>query len=200
MMKFMRTVATLILSVLPFAVVAAQEIRDLDITAVLSEDGSARITQVWDVTVVEGTEWYIPIGNLGKMTVSDLTVSENGQRFISEGTSWDVHRTIDEKRGRCGIVPTKDGVEICWGQGSLGPHVWTASFTVTGLVQKLNDADAFNFMFVNPGLAAPPKHAKVTIVNNTGSEKWTSDNTKVWGFGTLGEINVVDGSVVMETE
>ena len=200
MMKFMRTVATLILSVLPFAVAAAQEIRDLDITAVLSEDGSARITQVWDVTVVDGTEWYIPIKNLGKMTVSDLTVSENGQRFISEGTSWDVHRTIEEKRGRCGIVPTNDGVEICWGQGSLGPHVWTASFTVTGLVQKLNDADAFNFMFVNPGLVAPPKHAKVTIVNNTGSEKWTSDNTKVWGFGTLGEINVVNGSVVMETE
>ena len=198
MMKFHRILATLILSVLPFAVLGAQEIRSVDITAVLSDDGSARITQVWDVTVTSGTEWYMPISNLGKMTVKDLTVSENGQRFISEGTSWDVDRSIEQKAGRCGIVETRDGVELCWGQGSLGSHVWTASFTVTGLVQSLNDADAFNFMFLNPGLVAPPQRAKVTIVNNTGGPVWTSDNTKVWGFGTYGDINVIDGNVVME--
>ena len=199
MMKFPRILATLILSVLPFAFVGAQEIRDVSITAVLSDDGSARITQVWDVTVTSGTEWYIPIENLGKMTVSDLTVSENGQRFISEGDSWNVDRSIEQKAGRCGIVRKRNGVELCWGQGSYGSHVWTASFTVSGLVQSLNDADAFNFMFLNPGLVAPPQHAIVTIVNNTGSRSWTSSNTKVWGFGTQGEINVVDGKVVMET-
>ena len=41
--------------------VYAQSIRDLDIRAELARDGSARITQRWDVSVVEGTEWYIPI-------------------------------------------------------------------------------------------------------------------------------------------
>ena len=135
--------------------VYAQAIWDLDIRAVLRPDGSARITQVWDVNVVRGTEWYIPIDNLGKMSVTDLSVSENGQPFVSEGNRWDVDRSLEEKTGRCGIVEKRNGVELCWGQGSYGPHVWTAEFTVHGLVQAFNDADGFNFMFVNPSLVAP---------------------------------------------
>lgn len=181
-------------------VVSAQQIRDLDIQAVLSEDGSARITQVWDVTVTEGTEWYIPISNLGEMTVTDLSVRENGTAFISEGRRWNVDRTLAEKAGRCGIVEKRNGVELCWGQGSYGPHVWTAEFTVTGLVQSLSDADAFNFMFVNPGLVAPPQHVKVTIVNGTGGTKWAYGNTRVWGFGSYGDIQVTgEGTIVYES-
>ena len=179
--------------------VSAQSIRDLDIRAVLQPDGSARITQVWDVSVVRGTEWYIPIDNLGKMSVSDLSVSENGQPFISEGTRWDVDRSLEEKAGRCGIVEKRNGVELCWGQGSYGPHVWTAEFTVHGLVQAFNDADGFNFMFVNPGLVAPPQHVKITLVNGTGGPEWTYDNTRVWGFGSYGDIDVTDGRIVYES-
>jgi hypothetical protein len=90
-------------------------------------------------------------------------------------------------------------VELCWGQGSYGPHVWTAEFTVHGLVQAFNDADGFNFMFVNPGLAAPPQHVKITLVNGTGGPQWTYDNTLVWGFGSYGDINVQDGAIVYES-
>ena len=180
-------------------VLPAQQIRDVDVTVDLFSDGSARITQVWDATVVQGTEWYIPIENLGRMTVTDLTVSENGQEFISEGRHWNVDRSLSQKAGRCGIVEKRDGVELCWGQGSYGDHVWTASFTVTGLVQSLQDADAFNFMFVNPELVAPPQHARVTIRNATGGPQWTYDNTRVWGFGFIGDINVKDGQVIAES-
>lgn len=189
-----------LLAVLAFPLaLPAQQIRDVDITVDLRADGSARITQVWDATVVRGTEWYIPIENLGPMTVTDLTVSENGREYISEGRRWNVDRSLEEKAGRCGIVEKRDGVELCWGQGSYGNHVWTASFTVDGLVQSLQDADAFNFMFVNPGLIAPPQHAKVTIRNATGGKEWTYDNTRVWGFGFIGDINVRGGEVIAES-
>ncbi len=178
----------------------AQQIRDLDIKAVLLKDGSAEITQVWDVLVTDGTEWYVPVENLGRMEITDFSVSENGVPFFYEGDTWDIQRTLEEKAGRCGIVRKRnDAVELCWGQGSLGNHVWTASFTVKGLVQALSDADAFNFMFVNPGLAAPPQHVKLTIRNATGGAEWTTDNTKVWGFGCAGDINVIDGEIVAES-
>ena len=179
--------------------VYAQSIRDLDIRVELAQDGSARITQVWDVNVVDGTEWYVPVQNLGKMTIRDLSVSENGQPFIDEGRHWNVDRSIAEKAGRCGIVEKRDGVELCWGQGSYGPHVWTAEFTAHGLVQSFTDADGFNFQFVNPDLLAPPQHVKVTIVNGTGGPEWTYDNTRVWGFGSYGDINVVNGAIVYES-
>ena len=126
-------------------------------------------------------------------------VSENGQAFIPEGNRWDTDRSLSEKAGRCGIVEKRDGVELCWGQGSYGPHQWTAQFTVTGLVQSFSDADGFNFQFVNPGLAAPPQHVKLTIVNATGGPEWTYDNTLVWGFGSYGDINVRDGQIVYES-
>ena len=179
--------------------VSAQSIRDIDIRAEVTKDGTARITQVWDVTTVDGTEWYVPVENLGDMTVVDLSVSEYGQPFVSEGRRWDVDRTLSQKAGRCGIVEKRNGVELCWGQGSHGPHVWTAQFTATGLVQSFSDADGFNFQFVNPGLVAPPQHVKVTVVNATGGPEWTYDNTRVWGFGSYGDINVTDGQIVYES-
>ena len=179
--------------------VYAQAIRDIDIRAVVEKDGSARITQVWDVTVTSGTEWYVPVENLGKMSITDFSVRENGLAFHNEGRRWDVNRSLAEKTGRCGIVEKRNGVELCWGQGSYGPHVWTAEFTAYGLVQSFTDADGFNFQFVNPDLIAPPQHVKVTIVNGTGGPEWTYDNTRVWGFGSYGDINVVDGAIVYES-
>ena len=181
-------------------VVSAQTLRDLDIRAELRPDGSARITQVWDATVVDGTEMYIPISNLGKMTVSDFSVRENGLSYANEGRRWDVDRSLSEKAGRCGIIDKHNGVELCWGKTSYGHHVWTVEYTVTGLVQSFEDADGFNFMFVNPGFDAPAQHVKVTMVNATGGPRWTYDNTRVWGFGSYGDINVTDdGSIVYES-
>ena len=176
----------------------AQTIHDIDITARLLKDGSAEITQVWDVHVVSGTEWYVPMDNLGKMSVTDLTVSENGRTFIDEGTSWDTHRTLEEKAGRSGIVEKGGGsIELCWGQGSMGDHVWTVTYTLHGLVQSLQDADAFNHMFVND--ETEPEHVRLTLQNCTGGPEWTYDNTRVWGFGFNGNIDLVDGEIVAES-
>ena len=178
----------------------AQRIRDIDIVVDLQPDGSAVVTQHWDVRVISGTEWYIPIENLGPMTVSDLSVSENGLAFESVGDAWDVDWSRKRKTGKCGINrPGKGKVELCWGQGEYGDHKWTATFRLGGLVQAYDDYDAFNFMFVNPGLVAAPEHARLTIRNYPGGPAWSVNNPGVWGFGFYGDINVVDGAVVAES-
>ena len=175
-------------------------IRDVNIRAELQPDGSAWITQEWDVKVnSSGTEWYMPVSNLGSMTVSNLQVSENGMPFESLGEDWDIHRSRSWKEGKCGIVPKDNGVELCWGLGQEGWHHWTVRFYVTGLVQAYDDADAFNFMFVNRGMSPAPEHVRVTIVPAFDCPVWTTDNTRVWGFGFYGDINVVDGTVVEES-
>ena len=196
-----RFLTILLAAALGFAA-SAQQIRDIDITVELQEDGSAWITQRWDVQAPSSTgwtEWYVPIGNLGDMTVSDLSVSENGQPFESVGDRWDVDWSRRRKAGKCGIVRKRDGVELCWGLGEYGDHRWSARFKLTGLVQALDDADAFNFMFVNPGLAAEPQHVRVVISPAFECPQWTTDNTKVWGFGYYGDINVRSGNVVAES-
>ena len=178
---------------------SAQTIHDLDITARLMPDGSARITQVWNITVVDGTEWYVPVSNLGEMTVTDFSVSEDGHEFINEGRRWDTQRNALAKKGRCGIVEKKhNDVELCWGHGGSGTHVFTASFTVNGLVKSYGEKDGFNYMFVNKGLAGRPQHVKVTIENGT-STPWTEENVLFWGFGCEGDVVFRDGKIVAET-
>ncbi|MBQ4286967.1 MAG: DUF2207 domain-containing protein [Bacteroidales bacterium] len=196
MRRFLLPVALLIAASLQ---VMAQSVENLSIRAVLHKDGSASITQKWAAEVVSGTEYYIPISNLKDMSVSDLRVSEGGVEFVSEGTGWDVHRSIREKAGRCGIVDKgSEGVELCWGVGEYGKHVWNVSYELSGLVQALQDYDAFNFQFVNPGLAAPPQQVRV-LIDNDFDAQWTDEDTREWGFGCDGTVDLVDGKIVMES-
>ena len=194
----MKRVLLTIALVLAAATLGAQSITSVSVTADVKGDGSAHIVQVWDANVTSGTEWYIPIENLGEMEITNLTVSENGYAYQSEGDRWDVDRSLEEKARRCGIVRKRNGVELCWGQGSMGHHVWTAAFDAKGLVQAYDDYDGFNFMFVNPGLGRIGR-ATVTIQNATEGPEWNSDNVKVWAFGFNGNIAVEDGKIVCES-
>jgi len=180
---------------------AAQEIRSVDVTVYINEEGDAYVEQVWDVNVVSGTEWYIPIENLDGMAVRGLSVKENGNKFIQEGNEWDSDRSLAQKAGRCGIIEKgRNAVELCWGMGSYGDHVWTAGFTVLGLVQSLEDYDAFNFMFINPGMMAPPQRASVTFMLLQDGAAFTSDNTLFWFFGSEGNSELrEDGTIRFET-
>ena len=66
-------------------------------------------------------------------------------------------------------------------------------------MQAYEDADAFNFQFVNRGMDPAPRHARVTITPAFETPAWDYANTRVWAFGFDGEINVRDGAVVAET-
>ena len=179
---------------------AILKISDVDTRVMLEEDGSAWVTQVWKAHAgSSGTEFYIPVDNLGRMTIGELSVWENGQEYESRGDHWDVDRSRDWKTGKCGIVRKRGGAELCWGLGAPGNHTWTIRFRLTGLVQSYEDADAFNYMFVNKGMKPAPEHARVTMEPTFDCPTWTSENTRVWAFGFYGEINVVDGKVVAET-
>ena len=194
-----RLITSLIILLLGLSAAFAQQVRNIDETVLIRPDGSAEITQVWDVNVISGTEFYLPFDHLGPMDISDLRVSEGELTFVAEGDGWDTDRSRDQKRGRCGIVRKSHGVELCWGQGSYGDHVWTVSYTVKGLVMKMGEYNGLYFSFVNPGLSASPQHVKVTLVNETGGPAWTEENVKVWGFRSQSEIFVEDGAIRAES-
>ena len=179
----------------------AQRIRSVDIDVYINGEGDSYIKQVWDVDIVSGTEWYIPIGNLGGMRISGLKVSENGQEFIDEGRSWDSSRSREEKKGRSGSIEKgSNGVELCWGQGDYGHHVWEVGFVALRLVQSLEDYDAFNFMFINPEMIAGPEKATVTFHRLDG-EPFTSEYTRFWFFGTEGNSELrEDGTIYFEAQ
>ena len=60
-----------------------------------------------------------------------VEVAQNGSATVI--TDWKSKRSLEEKAGRSGLVKTKRGYELCWGQGSLGDQQglcgnWERSF------------------------------------------------------------------------
>ncbi|MCD7964470.1 MAG: DUF2207 domain-containing protein [Clostridiaceae bacterium] len=171
----------------------------MDITAQLQTDGSAEITEVWDLYAGSGTEWYLIQGNLGKMKIEKFSVTDETGRVYEKLWNWDVNRTLEEKAGKCGIVNNKNGdYELCFGIGNYGDHVFTVSYRMTNFVKGFDDFCGFNQRFVNDELSSSPEHISVTI--KKPETVFTPDNIKVWAFGFEGTIGVKDGIIAAESD
>lgn len=171
----------------------AGTIRSININLSLDREGSAHVTEIWDINADEGTEWYLVKSNLRNMSIRDFSVSENGVMFTNEG-EWNVRRSIRQKAGKCGIVRGKDGVELCWGLGSMGEHIFTVRYTITGAVQTLRDYDMLHMQLVSPGLSSKPE--KVSVRISAEGVPLSTDNCSIWGFGFNGTSSLEDGSAV----
>ena len=166
----------------------------IDIDVALRRDGSALVTETWDVSVSGITEWYLVRSNLGDIEISDLRVSENGQQFINEG-AWDIDRSIREKAFRCGIVEKSNGCEICWGVGSDGPHIFTASYLMSNAVKSLEDYDMLHLQLVSPGLSSQPERVRVNI---SAPVQLDTTVARIWGFGYYGTTGFENGKAVFD--
>ena len=194
-----RFILSLVAFLLCFGASALEpQIKDIDIRVSLSDDGEARIMEIWEVCVTSGTEWYLVRENLGDIRIKDLeVVDENGLIFLNEG-SWDIDRSIAQKAGKCGLHKTSGGYEICWGVGSYGYHAYTVSYTMTNVVKSLDDYDCLHMQFVSPGLSAAPQHCRVTIEKPcVALEK---SNCAVWSFGYNGTVGFSEGKIVAESD
>ena len=184
----------------------SQTIYNIDTRVYIVKNGNAVIEQTWDLDVESGTEYYIPIDNPGNSYIRDLSVYENDVEFENDGRRWDSSRSREEKTGRCGIVEKGGGdVELCWGQGEYGHHVWEVCYIIEDLVQDYGeDGDGFHWHFLNDEWSAKPQHARIRIYNETEGEPWffesqDSCNVQFWGFGMVGESSLEDGVIVFES-
>ena len=179
-----------------------QKVRDLDITVTLDRSGAALIHEKWDVdTGDQITEWYLPRENLGDIRIKDFTVFSDGKELSDDG-EWNVDRSRKQKAGRFGIVHKSRGVELCWGIGEYGDHVFEPMYIMTNVVKTLSDYDMLHMQFVTDELAAPPQHVRVTIKPSDDlGVRLDTTNTRAWGFGFNGTLAFAeDGSLVYESD
>ena len=179
--------------------VAAPKLHDLSIRVMLQTNGDAHITETRRMTIdSEGTEVYIVIGNLGQsQLVNPQVTDETGRQYQYIG-AWDIDRSRDEKSGLCGIVTKRDGYELCWGLGESGERTYVTSYTITSMVHRYDDADAFNYMFVAEGMSPEPEHVRL-VISRADGQPFTADSTGIWAFRFQGDIQLQDGSIVAET-
>ena len=176
----------------------SQHVRSLKLHVDLEKDGAAKVYERWDVATGDNiTEWYLVRDNLGDIVIDSLEVCVDEVPSHFEG-EWNVDRTLGEKAGKCGIVHRASGVELCWGIGSHGDHVFEAVYRMHGAVKSARDYDYLHLQLVSPGLSSPPEQVQVFL----GSDYVQLDTTaaRVWGFGYEGICIFENGQVVMESD
>ena len=173
------------------------DIHDINVNVRLYRDGSAIVSEIWNISAQEGTEVYVPRTNLGDITISDFSVSDETGTIYTFEERWDVDRSLARKAGRCGFHRISDGVELCWGLGSYGTHTYSVRYKMSNVVKSLDDYDMMHLQLINEELSAPPKHVKVTIEaqNAQIDTSWV----RIWGFGFHGNASFEDGKAVYES-
>ena len=199
-MKLSKNKVVLLLMLLASTVASARpQLHDLSIRVVLSKNGDARIIETRQMSIdSEGTECYIPIGNLNGSEVCDLTVTDESEQSFTNIGSWDINESRSWKAGKCGIVNKHNGYELCWGLGDSGERTYVTSYTVTNLVKGYEDADGFNYMFVAQGISPLPDHVKLTI-EPEDTLQFTAENTGIWGFRYNGEVGFMNYQITAES-
>ncbi|MDO5062793.1 MAG: DUF2207 domain-containing protein [Peptostreptococcaceae bacterium] len=181
---------------------ASEKINSIDIDVLLNDDGSADITQVWDIETNKGTEFYITMSRMGDMQVQDFRVTdETGREFTFVGEDWDIDGSLEDKAYLCGFHPIGDGFEMCWGKGSYGEHTYTLQYRLTNLVKSYPDYDGFNTRFINDQISPDVQSATVTIrfADASRNVHLNADEAGIWSFGHQGTILFEDGKVVART-
>ena len=173
-----------------------QRVRDVDINMTVIRNGNIVVHERWDVDTGDGiTEWYLVRGNLGDIEINRFSVFDGDNDKLEDIGEWDVNRTREEKSGKYGIVHKPDGVELCWGVGEYGDHVYHAIYVMTRAVKSLQDYDMLHLQVVSPGLSAPPEHVRVRV--HIDGAQIDTTNTRIWGFGFEGTSAFAEDSLAV---
>lgn len=183
---------------LPLSAFAANQVNTMDIQAVIYEDGSMYVTQVWEGDFNEGTESYIPMNAPDYLTISQLTVSDQNGAYETV-PEWNIDWSFEEKAKKCGIHDTDSGYEICFGISNYGQNRYAIEYKLDNVIGAYSDRDGFNFRFVNDGMNTTPTDVKVEIRLADGMPI-TDEIADIWGFGYDGQVEFSDGAILAYTE
>lgn len=183
MKKFLKiSLLTFILLSFVFVIkVQANSISSIDMDIYVDKSGDAHITETWNCNVTQGTESYHPYYNLGNSQITDLTVSENNQKYTTI-SNWNTSGTFNSKSYKCGINKISNGVEICWGISSYGTHTYTVKYTITNFVAELTDSQMIYWTLIPYDFSTPIGRAYIKIHSNFNYDF----ETPVWGYGNYG--------------
>ena len=187
-------ITSLVYSVTAFA---KNNVSNINIDVLIHNNGKATITEQWVGTFNEGTEVYIPMDD-NSLIISNFRVSMNGREFL-QVEAWDVDETFEHKAFRCGINKTSTGRELCFGISNYGSNTYTFSYDVDPLAKAYDDADGFNFMFLNPNMSVYPSNVVMRLRLDNNS-RFSEETARIWGFGFEGQTGFTeDGYAVAYT-
>ncbi len=175
-------------------VYAKGDVYSINMDIYINENGSLDITERWDVKADSGTEWFKQIKNLGNITISDYTVSMDGNLMTLK--EWNVNEDLEEKKGFYGINKIDDGIELCFGKYDYNRHTFTLKYVMNNVILNTNDAQVLIGQIINPMENHNFENFKVVI----SSYYSFPQELDVWGTGYKGFAYVKDGKIYLSNE
>jgi len=170
---------------------------DLEYIVKLNDDGSATITENWDIYIGHINTLFRNFENgRGYDEITDVSVKdvESGKVFTK------IYQEMYHVTTNCFYaLPIDRGLfEIAWGTGmenSTKNKKYQIKYTVENVVTKYEDVEEFYWKLLSPNNDIPVKNVKGTIY--LPSSVKNLENLKVWGHGPLdGQIHKVDTNKV----
>lgn len=162
----------------------------------IDKDGTAHVTEVWNVKTDKGTECYHPYYNLGKSEIKNLSVSDNLRQYEYDA-NWNPNWNFRSKANTCGINKINNGIELCWGISNYGKNTYTVKYEITNFVSELTDSQMIYWTLIPYEFSNKIEKASIKIYADNAFE----NTTDVWGYGDYGgPCYVKDGFIYMESK
>ena len=185
---------TIVLLYMFIGKVYANSINDIDIDVYIDKNGDANVTETWKEWLNEGTEGYKEYKNLGNSEISDFQVFDDTGKEYQYQDQWLTSESFENKAYKCGINKYGNEIELCWGISNYGYRTYVLKYKISNIVQQYTDTQGIYFNFLNMDFVV--YNAKITIHSDF---PFSLENSRIWAFGTEGEINFIDGNIVFYT-
>ena len=174
--------------------VSANTIESIDMTIDVDKQGTATITETWNVDGSDGTEWYKAMNNLGNSELTDFKVSMNGKDLKYK--DWNVNESLNEKKGYYGINKTSNGLELCFGKSDYNKHKFVLNYKLSNYIINTEDSQVIYWNLIGPLKNVDFKNFSVVL----SSYYEFPDDLEVWGYGYKGYAYVKDGKIYASNE
>lgn len=174
-------------------------INSIDINVKINEDGSADITEVWNVEIYNIDQLSKSYFNLNISEIKDLVVVNENKEKFEFISNWNNEASREEKSNKCGLyINEEDGeTAICFGTKEDGKHIYAFKYTITNFVKQKNGYQSLNFKFLQSHMEILPKSAKITIETDKAFEE---KNVDFEGIGFEGEEKIENGKFIFDAQ
>lgn len=159
-----------------YSLAETESFSDLTMDIQISADGTAIVTEVWNVEIYEGTEMYKSYYDLEDSEIKNFSVKDENGIEYEVLSNWNTSATRTEKKEKCGLNQVSDGVELCWGIGDYGEHKYTISYEITNFVSDYKDYQMTYFTLVPTNMDPSPEQVTITISSDT---EFTNSNVSI---------------------
>ena len=189
-MKKVKLFLFMLFLIIPISV-RADHIYKIDMKIDILNDGTANITEVWDVEATSGSEWYKTMYELGNSELSNFRVSMDGNTL--QYKNWDVDESLSEKALYYGINYTSKGIELCFGKKDMKRHTFTLNYSLSNYVFNTSDSQVL-YWTLFPNVTLDKFSVEVS------SYYQFPDTLDVWGYGYKGYAYLENGKIKMSNE